>query len=124
MDNILSVGAPYDNRSTDSDCAFQMAAAWMTTCIKEHSNCVIELPVLPTRVLEVGSSGSSQNPRLYYGGDHKALYFTLSYRWNQEGAADYQTTKANLEDYQTSIPLSTLPQIMQDAIFITRKFGV
>jgi Heterokaryon incompatibility protein (HET) len=124
MENILSVGCQYDDRTTGSDCAFQIAAAWMTTCIKEHSNCVIELPVLPTRVLDVGPLDSSQNPRLYYGGDHKALYFALSYRWNQDGAADYQTTGSNVEAYQTSIPLSTLPQIMQDAILITRKFGV
>ncbi|KAH8590526.1 heterokaryon incompatibility protein-domain-containing protein [Bisporella sp. PMI_857] len=124
MGNVISVGCQYDDRTTGSDCAFQIAAAWMTTCVKEHNNCVVELPVLPTRVLDVGPLDSSQNPRLCYGGDFKALYFTLSYRWNQDRASDYQTTTSNLEAYHTSIPLSTLPQIMQDAILITRKFGV
>jgi hypothetical protein len=97
-------------------------------CLTRHNKCIaaakIALPLLPTRVIDVGPSDGSQGARLHSGGIERAFYFTLSYRWNQSGAALFQTVKSNLAAYNLSIPLPKLPQTMKDAILITRRFGI
>lgn len=126
MDHIMKIGAQLEDCNTGSHCAFQIAAAWMNSCLKEHNKCIARpaLPVLPRRVVDVGPSDGSQDARLHSGGTERALYFTLSYRWSQSNAALFQTVRSNLDAYNLSIPLLTLPQTMQDAILITRRFGV
>jgi hypothetical protein len=131
MDQIMRTGAPFEDRDTGSHCAFQIAAAWMTNCLTKHHKCKPASPTyfsllrqLPTRVIDVGPSDGSQNPRLHEGGSSKALYFTLSYRWNQNIPATFQTVKSNLDEYMVSIRLEILPKTMRDAILITRRFGI
>ncbi|ERF76416.1 hypothetical protein EPUS_06974 [Endocarpon pusillum Z07020] len=128
MDPIMKIGAQFEDWNTQSHCAFQMAAAWSYTCLTSHSKCMgaaeLALPVLPTRVIDVEPSDGSKDVRLHSGEGERAFYFTLSYTWNQSKAAPFQTVGSNLDAYKLSIPLLTLPQTMQDAILITRRFGV
>jgi hypothetical protein len=127
-EDILRTGAEFEDLSTGCHPAFQMAAAWMDTCLTGHSNCnaawKFPLSSLPTRVIDVGPSDNSRDPRLVLGDNQRALYFTLSYRWNQTGSAAFQTVQSNLDAYKIAIPLKILPQTMKDAILITRRFGV
>ena len=105
-----------------------MAAGWMHTCITRHDNCIetakLAVPVLPTRVIDLGLSNQLEVVRLHSGGTERGLYFTLSYRWGYDNGAPFQTVRSNLEAYKISIPPLTLPQTIQDAIHITRKFGI
>jgi heterokaryon incompatibility protein (HET) len=128
MRTILNIGTQHEDLDTGSACAFQMAAAWMNECLTGHKRCIgagnLTPPVLPTRVIDVGPSDGSQSPRLHTGRAERALYFTLSYRWPQGHSDIFQTTNLRLGRYKTAIPLEALPKSMQDAIFVTRRFGI
>jgi len=115
-----------DDTWTGSDCAFQMAAAWLRTCLVEHSGCrrgQIDLPDLPKRIIDVGPPDGSEAPRLYPGKGIRDIYFALSYRWS-ERTKDFMTTKAKHRAYYFEIPTHELSQTIRDAIAITRIFGV
>lgn len=128
MYQAMKLSASLEDRSTGSRSAFQMAATWAHTCLTEHNKCPkvsgLAFALLPTRVIDVGVPGGPENPRLHTGGTTAGLYFTLSYRWNQDNSQHFETVKSNLESYSSNIPFCTLPQVMQDAITITRKFGI
>ncbi|KAJ3523271.1 hypothetical protein NM208_g12518 [Fusarium decemcellulare] len=128
MHGVMSRAPLEDDSRTDSECAFQLAAAWMHRCLERHDRCNatgdVGPPTLPTRVIDVGRSDASQPPRLCKGEGKKNHYLTLSYRWDQNSVASSKTVKGNLEAHEKGIALDTLPQIMQDAIHITRKLGL
>ena len=50
------------------------------------------------------------------------LYATLSYCWG--GPQRKATSTENLASYLDRIELRTLPQTLQDAVFVTRKLGL
>ncbi|KAK3331473.1 heterokaryon incompatibility protein-domain-containing protein [Apodospora peruviana] len=133
MSRVIQSGMSYEDTSTGSACAFQIAAAWLDECLASHTKCQHFFhhgslpPPLPTRVIDVGSSSaqSQQPPKLYIAdGDDVGFYFTLSYRWLLEGNEEFQTTRSRLDEYCIALPLLSLPQTMQDAISITRNLGV
>ncbi|RDL30113.1 uncharacterized protein BP5553_10391 [Venustampulla echinocandica] len=128
MNHVMETEAGLEDLTTGSHSSFQMAAAWMKSCLTTHSKCIaaanLTLPILPTRVVDVGGPHETGNVRLHMGGGQRALYFTLSYRWSQKKPVDFETTISNLDAYRNSISLETLPQTMQDAIATTRRFGI
>ncbi|KAI9855160.1 MAG: hypothetical protein M1813_000519 [Trichoglossum hirsutum] len=111
--------------NTGSDCALYHAAYWLSRCLKSHRDCYSlgsQSPVLPTRVIDVGSNDDSQTPFLHESQDgQRGTYCTLSYRWTKNATT---TTKHTLPDFKRSIPVSRLSRTIQDAIIITRKLGV
>ncbi|KAK4452010.1 heterokaryon incompatibility protein-domain-containing protein [Podospora aff. communis PSN243] len=131
MDHICRVEhAEGPGRDTSTAPAFQVAAAWLKKCMLEHKHCQgggsSSGNPLPKRVLDVGASGGSQPLRLHPGEDLSDVYFTFSYRWDirRFNEASFVTTRANLRSYYFEIPEARLPQVMRDAIQITRQFGV
>lgn len=50
-------------------------------------------------------------------------YTCLSYRWG-DPSHNTKTTKDNIHEMQRSIPLSTLPKTILDAVYITRRLGI
>ena len=85
--------------------------------------------VLPTRVLDVGPTGSS-GPSLHLQvneSETHGSYLALSYCW---GKPDPNTTSKPLQlrrnsvaELTTEIKLQSLPQTIQDAIIVTRQLG-
>jgi hypothetical protein len=128
MHNVIRKGAEYEDRETSSYSAFLMTVAWLNECLASHEKCskaaILLSPPLPTRIIDVGSSNGSSEPRLHLGGIQCASYFTLSYRWSYKIASTFQLTKSNLEEYKIAIQLATLPQTIQDAILLTRRFSI
>jgi hypothetical protein len=52
-------------------------------------------------------------------------YIALSYCWGPQTLKPFATTTyANIKDRKLGIPLEQLPQTFQDAITITRGFGI
>ncbi|KAL2264973.1 hypothetical protein VTJ83DRAFT_7483 [Remersonia thermophila] len=81
-----------------------------------------ELPLLPTRVIDVGTS--ERDPRLHVSEPgQRARYLTLSYRWGN-GNAPHITTALNVEKRKKSIRLAALPKTIRDAILVTRSLGI
>lgn len=111
----------------------------MNSCSKTHCgsqpNACWE-PVdtfLPTRVIDVGPSNGSEEPRLLVtaqlrkqeqsqGERPRGRYIALSYCWGEK--QNYTTTLASLASMQVRIPWSELPLTIKDAIEVTRKLKV
>ncbi|KAK3378652.1 heterokaryon incompatibility protein-domain-containing protein [Lasiosphaeria ovina] len=111
----------------------------------EHSEAII-LP--PKRLLCLprsnnggrgGSRGASQYPdgdrsnddtiRLIdttkaYPPQNSYRYLALSYCWGPDPSAQLKTTKANLSDHLSNIPVASLPAAIREAVIATRRLGV
>jgi hypothetical protein len=105
------------------------AIDWARQCISRcdhlHQKCRVgtDPPKLPTRVLDLGSDIAQPTLRLYETGGVSARYICLSHCWGKARNPHLTTTKT-LEANKSSIPLNELPQTMQDAVVITRKFDI
>lgn len=86
---------------------------------------------LPTRVIDVGPSGGSEDPRLLVTAElrkrlkNKLLssrYIALSYCWGT--SQTLTTTVATLAAMQVRIPWAELPLTIRDAVEVTRELGV
>lgn len=99
-------------------------AAWIQNCDSKHIHCrVPECPVLPSRVIDVGSMESFDDIKLVLSHGKSARYLALSYCWGT-GAAMIQTTSSSLATWTEGIPWHQLPKTFQDAIAITRKLEI
>ena len=78
-------------------------------------------PSLPSRVINVGSSGGSTNPFLFKTEGLKGQYLALSHHWGN--AKITRTTTTNIAEHKKHIQLDSLCQAFQDAIYFTRNLG-
>ena len=96
---------------------------WIHDCEKNHPACNSSLEgPLPTRIINVGSAISGQNPYLYRSKGERQRYITLSYCWGD--SLDYKTTTKNVAQLEQAIVLEEIPATFQDAIVVTRSLGV
>jgi len=114
------------NHTTASGDTFLLALEWMRSCRENHPGCrnaprgVLELP---TRLVNVGPSDGSQNPKLVVPprGDRAVEYLTLSHCWG--GADIYKLTSDTFSTLLSGLSLETLSKTFKDAIIITRCLG-
>ncbi|KAI2463826.1 HET-domain-containing protein [Annulohypoxylon bovei var. microspora] len=103
----------------------RMVAGWQRECREAHANCA-KIAVdheLPTRVIDLGESGSeTAHLRLYEPQGKKAPYVTLSHCWG--GSIPSITIEANKAARAKTLDPSGLPQNFKDAIQITRALGI
>jgi len=96
---------------------------WIDECLKLHVNCLNRVALrLPSRVIDVGSSETLQDPCLVLVNDRCGSYATLSHCWG--GSIPAMTTLCNYAERQRSIPFLSLPRQFQDAIVVTRQLGL
>ncbi|KAK4654163.1 hypothetical protein QC762_401550 [Podospora pseudocomata] len=113
-----------------------IARDWISNCLNRHMRCSMlatldqsghrAVPILPTRVIDVGGKPGAPKPRLVVqdGTPIQAEYFTLSYSWGGGVAAGTKLTPSNLETMQQGIDMASLPKTIQDAIIFTKKMGL
>jgi hypothetical protein len=95
-----------------------VAAYWLLRCIRSHQKCRFIGTELPTRVIDV----AADSPFIHETArGERGKYCTLSYRWTPQAVT---TTQENLAQFKRSIPLDLLPQVILDAINVTRKLGI
>ncbi|KAF2188524.1 HET-domain-containing protein [Zopfia rhizophila CBS 207.26] len=104
------------------DC-FKLAKSWLHNCLSTHTTCTLtHKSRLPTRLIDVGSS--TADPHLYIPKvGEQADYIALSHCWGI-GKPPLRTTVSNLSVLCRGMPLSDLPRNFQDAVSVTRAFGV
>lgn len=82
---------------------------------------------LPTRLLDVSAvtaGGTSQDPFLYIpDANERSEYVAPSYCWGEQGSEDFVLKQSTLKRKMETIPLSSLPQTLRDAITITKWLG-
>ncbi|RDW89705.1 hypothetical protein BP6252_01737 [Coleophoma cylindrospora] len=98
----------------------QLLKDWDAKCINEHPLCVNDRPVLPTRVLDLGSG--DKELRLLATNGAKANYCALSYCWG--GDQPYRLTNNTLDAMLKGINFDQLPTTIQDAVTVTRALGI
>jgi Heterokaryon incompatibility protein (HET) len=96
---------------------------WIEKCCNSHSRCQPwKGAQLPTRVIDVGCSDGSEEPRLYNSRGESGGYVALGHCWG--GKLPLKTTTSNLNSHCRSIPLSNLPPTFRDAVLVTRAIGL
>lgn len=126
---ILKTCAELDDDNTGSDSAFKLAAYWLGQCKAEHTHCARVRSLnatLPSRVIDVGPSDGSQEPFLHETHESDVFYdyLALSHRWGIDTSHILTTTRETLAIRQAGTPLSSMSKTFQDAVLITRRFGV
>ena len=100
---------------------------WISECEETHNegcalNHSLEVPLLPTRVIDVGTDEEPIEPRLHISNGDRQLYTTLSHCWGKKLPA--RTMRNTLDSFLTSIPLHEMPKTYLDAFSITRGLGL
>lgn len=96
----------------------------MQDCELNHTNCPGRAAsILPTRVLDVGSSATSADVKLFVTNGLSGKYVCLSYCWGP-GPQPIQLTRSNLTELTENITLTLLPMSIQDAILTVRRLGL
>lgn len=78
-------------------------------------------PVLPKRVLDVGSANN--DPHLVISSEATGRYLCLSHRWGSD-QEQLCTTKESLPHFCETIPFGSFPLLFQQAIEVTRALDV
>lgn len=97
---------------------------WRRECETTHQHCPKDrLVLLPRRVVDVGSSVVSCDPRLYISKEgEEGSYAALSYCWG--GQQYFTTTVHTLDAMVQGIPVDFLPRTIFDVIKVARKLGI
>jgi hypothetical protein len=109
-----------------SEKSLNIAKAWLKDClssrgIASHHQCPSMATVqLPSRLIDVGEDSTSKLHVSRQG--EEGNYLALSYCWGI-GASTYVLTTSNIIAMQNEIVWESLPRTIQDAIYLTRKFG-
>ena len=102
--------------------------SWLKECMTIHTECKIRNSFVPTRLIDVGMAGGSDDIQLIdtrqsdVSRDTKLQYATLSHCWGQ---TEHITTKTDtLEKRKSGIAFSELNRTFQDAVLVTRALRI
>ncbi|KAL9609931.1 MAG: hypothetical protein Q9167_005327 [Letrouitia subvulpina] len=101
---------------------------WLTDCSTTHAECRIKSKFVPTRLIDVGSLGGSDDLRLLDTRQSRIIsdadfkYATLSHCWGE--TKHIATTIDTLEHHKAGIKFSELNQTFRDAVLVTRALGI
>ncbi|KAK3333074.1 heterokaryon incompatibility protein-domain-containing protein [Cercophora scortea] len=111
--------------STGSARTLALAKHWVSECTEKHGQCKIlaeDRGWYPTRLLELSDSGQSVRLIQTKETAPTGRYMTLTHRW---GPVDVmKLTKATFPGLAKGVQISSLPQLFQDSIHVTRELGI
>lgn len=97
--------------------------AQLNKCSQEHEKCSQDSLFLPTRVLDLGSSATIQNIRIFEPpSGTPGKYIALSYCWGDGNGL--KTLRSNLYELLRAVEEDELPATIRDAVELTRCLGV
>jgi hypothetical protein len=114
--------------TTKSAATFSIARKWIDDCTADHLLCNSSTEYqtyYPTRLLDCGDLQNSEEAcRLIEtnGMTPDGPYMTLSHCWGRDNCL--KLTTSNYDQLLRSIPLSDLPRMYRDAVYITRRLGI
>lgn len=99
---------------------------WIKRRESDHVDCAgernEESRIVPTRVINVGPSDGSQEPRIFDGQVQQKSYVCLSHRWGDKMSAAMTTTE-NIVNRRHAVWFRILHQTFKDAVIVTRALG-
>ncbi|EPE27256.1 hypothetical protein GLAREA_03171 [Glarea lozoyensis ATCC 20868] len=111
----------------DSAEALARLRAQFEQCLASHAECrggrpAEDLPMLPTRVIDLGQPGISDTPRLLETLGLRAHYTALSHCWGSTENRPLVTTKQKLSKH--CLRIDDVPKTFEDAFLVTRALGL
>ena len=105
-----------------SNHCFELIKHWVRKCDYNHTCRPPGDPLLPKRVVDVGSLDQPSAPTLREAEGLSGQYVALSYCWGK--GQKNMTTQETIARFKKGIGISELSQTLQDAIRFTRKLGI
>lgn len=97
----------------------------LEACKREHEQCRSEAGTfLPTRVVDVSSSGGDLDVKVLVTNGLRAQYVALSHCWGDPKLMTAKLTAHTLASYQKRLHFDALPKTFQDAVVYTRRLGI
>ncbi|KAK8848965.1 HET-domain-containing protein [Apiospora arundinis] len=98
----------------------------LENCARTHSDCQNPNSWVPTRLLEVMTTGSATQLRVVFTENwaKKPRYISLSHQWGPNPSKTIQLTRETYRAYQGRVPMENLPRKYLDAIQAARQLGV
>jgi hypothetical protein len=113
---------------SSSKTAFERAVKWLSHCAENDKYCKVPDPTyMPRRLLNVGAwNGAGDGSREPFLSEPKrpVEYAALSYCWGMDVEDVLKTTKDNLQSLYETVPLSSLPATISDAIKLCRGLNI
>ncbi|KIM99406.1 hypothetical protein OIDMADRAFT_56541 [Oidiodendron maius Zn] len=108
-------------KDSSSPLAYQRIRKWLDHCDSSHPCMPSKEKQLPTRILDVGITGSD-TVTLIEGAGRKARFLALSHRWGTSHRITL--TKATVSSFMAGIKLDKLPKTFLDAVHIARTLQI
>jgi len=100
-----------------------LAKRWLNDCVGSHNICTKSLnPQLPSRILDLGLSGATDDLRLLVDAKSCGRYATLSHCWGR--SQPLKLTQMTYDEFQEKIAYLSLPKTFQDAVTATQSLGL
>ncbi|KAI1848512.1 hypothetical protein JX265_008707 [Neoarthrinium moseri] len=106
----------------DSSDALGFIKSRLQSCLNSHILCRSRGSTLPTRVLDVGTSGDSRINLISTEGKPFEPYIALTYCWGKDGAI-VKTTRENVRSFESGLAISDLPLVFRECIMLSRRLG-
>ena len=114
---------------------FEIINHWLANCDQNHSHTTCKpsphimsfsstsnstTKHLPTRVIDVGQTGSDTVHLVETDPTDTGDWVALSHQWGPDPKTHFRTTIHTLDQHKRGIPFASLPSTFQDAITVTR----
>lgn len=114
--------APALSPSANSKQSLQFLKTQLETCSQEHGDCSHDCPLLPTRVLDVGSADVQHVKLFEPPAGTPGKYIAISYCWGEGNGL--KVIGSNKSDLVQGIDEDELPATIRDAIELARYLRV
>lgn len=115
-------------KHTASPESHSWAQEQMKKCLDQHPGCTIgsSLPLLPTRVLDIGDDFSSDTCtiKVLETRGERGKYLALSHCWGDPALMPTKLTAHTLREYRHKIRYNSLPQTFRDAVTFARRMEI
>ncbi|KAI1408879.1 HET-domain-containing protein [Hypoxylon sp. FL1857] len=115
-------------KGTASPASYSWVQDQMKRCLDQHPQCgtYSDFPILPTRVLDLGSHTASANNsiRVLETNGLRGKYCALSHCWGNPELMPTKLTAHTLKEYQDNIPYDSLPRTFRDAVTFAKTMGI
>ena len=121
-------------RNTGSTESLDVLRNWLRRCRNEHHECRYTLSgrlvddlvgtPLPTRTIHIRNDDTGYRARLFETENQIGSYAALSHCWGPPDKQPIKTTRQNILNHMSDIPVDSLPNTFRDAMIAAHSLGI